>query len=146
MKPLDLTKRMVVGFTGTRAGMTNEQIRIVGSLLDSYKPEEAHHGDCIGADAQFHVLALERGIRIIIHPASGVGVQRAYCTGAYFVHDPKPPLERNKDIVDACDSMIATPKEHMEIIRSGTWAAVRYTVKQGKSVYIVRPDGTLERL
>ena len=143
MDKLDLAKLSIVGFTGTRTGMTEEQKNTVSNLLGLIEPNEVHHGDCIGADAQFHELAMSMGIRVVIHPASGVGEQRAYCSGSYFTHDARPPLERNKDIVDACTDMIATPVAHKEVLRSGTWATIRYARKQGVSLNIVLPDSSL---
>ena len=53
----------------------------------------------------------------------------------------KPPLDRNRDIVDACDVLIATPKDFVEELRSGTWATVRYARKQRKPLVIVWPNG-----
>lgn len=60
------------------------------------------------------------------------------------IRDPLPPLERNHRIVDACDVLIACPKDAQEQLRSGTWATVRYARKQGKRVIVITPDGTVE--
>jgi len=132
---------MIVGFTGTRAGMTEAQKKVVARLLEEHKPSEVHHGDCIGADAQFHQIA--GNIPIVGHPASEVGEQRAFCLNFSRIHESKPPLERNRDIVTASDIMIATPKESREVLRSGTWATIRYAFKANKQIYIILPDGTL---
>ena len=38
------------GFTGTQVGLTPEQETALVSLISQLNPQEAHHGDCIGAD------------------------------------------------------------------------------------------------
>ena len=58
-----------ISFTGTRRGMTHSQIVRVTCLLNMHKPKVVRHGDCLGADAQFHDLCLAYGkCKIIIHP------------------------------------------------------------------------------
>jgi uncharacterized protein YyaL (SSP411 family) len=47
---------MVVGFTGTREGMTDAQQASVLRLLLELDPHGIHHGDSVGADAQSHDL------------------------------------------------------------------------------------------
>ena len=43
----------------------------------------------------------------------------------------------------ATDTLVAAPKEDEEVVRSGTWATVRYARKAGRVVLVVRPDGTI---
>lgn len=144
---------MIIGFTGTRIGMTYRQKHVVeGILYDFFEvtqdamcddPDwtfEFHHGDCVGADEQFHNMVFEWG-KVIIHPPEFKSM-RAFCKSDYIL-PPKPYLERNHDIVDASELMIATPKESEEILRSGTWATVRYARKKKKIVIVVYPDGRL---
>jgi hypothetical protein len=54
-------------------------------------------------------------------------------------------LPRNKNIVRATASLIATPFEFVEILRSGTWSTVRFARKLGKPVFLILPGGTVER-
>ena len=53
--------------------------------------------------------------------------------------DDLPYLERNRSIVDACNVMIATPKEMEHTLRSGTWATVRYAWQKKKNIIIIPP-------
>lgn len=129
---------MKIGFTGTQNGMTPEQQYGVGNLLRG--EDELHHGDCVGADEQAHGLALILEVPIVRHPPSD-DKKRAFCEGGKEV-EPRPYLERNCDIVNATDMLIATPSGP-EILRSGTWATVRYAQKQQKPVFVVMPDGTV---
>lgn len=141
-----------IAFTGTQKGMTDAQIVAVSALLLSMEPERVVHGDCIGADSDFDVIVRRQPSHIFIdiHPADGED-KRAHCElrasspGQVTVHEPKPPLDRNHDMVDMGDSLIATPKGFKEEIRSGTWATVRYARKCKKPVIIVWPDGSITK-
>lgn len=134
-------EKISVGFTGTQRGMTGPQLESVMHLLDSLKPVVVHHGDCIGADAAFHDLCNQQNISIIIHPPSQ-NRKRARCRGPNVTILPsKTFLARNRDIVDACEFLIAAPFEEKEVLRSGTWATVRYAKKIGRPVYLVIPSG-----
>lgn len=134
---------MRVGFTGTRRGLTERQEAGVLLLLAHLGASELHHGDCVGADAYAHALALEKGIRVILHPPTDPR-ERAFCCGATITLPALPYLERNRKIVDMTEILIATPAEQTgEALRSGTWATVRYARKQGRRIYVVRPDGRI---
>jgi hypothetical protein len=139
-----------VGFTGTQTGLNRKQQGKLRSFLEElnrmYKHAAPflHHGDCIGADALAHRIARESGFFVIIHPPINV-YNRAFCGIAFAsekILPTKEYLERNHDIVDATEFLIACPKGLTEEVRSGTWATVRYARKCGKKVYIFYPDGT----
>jgi hypothetical protein len=55
----------------------------------------------------------------------------------------KPYLDRNKYIVRDIVSLIATPAEAEEQLRSGIWSTVRFARKQGKPVVLILPDGEI---
>ena len=63
--------------------------------------------------------------------------------GAATVAAPKGYLDRNHDIVDAADVLIAAPSGTTEKRRSGTWATVRYARKLGRTICVVLPDGVV---
>lgn len=131
---------MKIGFTGTQKGMTVPQLEKLYSILDRFrKGTQFHHGDCIGADCQAGGTANSLGYLIIIHPPN-VDTKRAFCYSDETL-PPKPYLDRNKDIVDATDFLIASPGEKEEQLRSGTWSTVRYARKKNKRVMIIFPDG-----
>lgn len=148
---------MNLGFTGTQRGMTRAQLNAVDDLLsavpDFIKLMEdlrfdcdriwtIHHGDCIGADAQLDSIAKDHNIFRHIHPATGKN-KRAWCA-AQTIDDPLPPLKRNAVIVQcAVAGLIAAPGQATEIVRSGTWATVRYARKLKRHIWIVRPNGTI---
>ena len=132
----------IVGFTGTQIGMTKLQFTSFFKIYEELSVKEFHHGDCIGSDAEAHVVARTHGSWIVIHPPSSFS-KRAFCKGD-VVRRPVPYLERNKDIVADTQLMIATPKQMAEVQRSGTWATVRYARRMDRGIFIVYPDGTVE--
>lgn len=136
-----------IGFTGTREGMTTVQleklIKTVKWLAKS--ATEAHHGCCIGADEQFHVIASLNGLKTHSHPSTLIGYT-AKITNADIIHESKPPLDRNQDIVDASDILIATPKENYEVLRSGTWSTIRKAQKKGIKIIKIFPNGIVEEI
>lgn len=140
---------MKIAFTGTQHGMTEEQIKaLLKALMYAIQIVEVHHGDCIGADAQFHDLirkiAPPTTIKIIGHPASDVAPEKRAHKQCDELRDPKPALERNKIMVDECTYLIATPKTALEMRRSGTWSTIRYAKSIEKGTFIIEPDGSMQ--
>lgn len=140
-----------IGFTGTQVegthGLTTDQQSNLYNLLAIFDREhqdvEMRHGDCVGADAIAHRLALELGWKIVIHPPTD-SRRRAFCNGkGVTVRPRKHFIERNHDIVDACDVLVACPNTEKPKLRSGTWATVRFALKRFKQVFIVLPSGRI---
>lgn len=135
--------RLQIGFTGTKQGMTAYQREFLRNKLLNLKIngyQYVHHGDCVGADAQFHEIAISIGFQVIIHPPTNPKL-RAHLFDVFTQILPaKDYLSRNRDIVDACSILLATPKESFEVLRSGTWATVRYARSKKKEVFIIRPE------
>jgi hypothetical protein len=137
---------MRVGFTGTRDGMTADQLAAMATWL-SCRPDvtEFHHGDCVRADDQAANLVYTQGWQwfdalIVAHPPT-VESRRAFNIHASRTLPPLPYLERNRHIVDACDLLLACPKFDREQDRGGTWYTIRFTREVGKPVVIFWPDG-----
>jgi predicted Rossmann fold nucleotide-binding protein DprA/Smf involved in DNA uptake len=135
---------MIIGFTGTRKGMTQQQHRTVTELV-SRASTATHviHGDCIGADYNFHNIAVKAGLSVVLRPCN-LSNQRAYSEGAEKVYEPEKPIARNHKIVSECSGLIACPGKMTEEMRSGTWATIRYARQNSKRVVIVWPDGSSE--
>ncbi|MDB4881258.1 MAG: hypothetical protein JWL95_24 [Gemmatimonadetes bacterium] len=143
-----MTPPLVIGFTGTREGMTAAQLAAVRALLVAAadRPLEVHHGDCLGADAEFDALAREvtPAAERHIHPPTDIAKAAAcWIGGGCVLYPPFPYLQRDRHIVDACRVLIATPRGVKEELRSGTWMTVRYARAKGKARRIVWPDGTV---
>lgn len=139
---------MKVGVTGSRNGWTIQQEVRFNNLILDYIVDEFHHGDCVGVDEQSVGLIREYfGEVIHTHPPLNSS-KRAHVGGRLYV--PKEYIERNHDIVDAVDMLFVIPATKHEVLRSGTWATLRYALKQLKDenaplsrVAVIYPDGTV---
>lgn len=129
---------MKIGFTGTQIGMSLNQKEQFVLKLYELNPSEFHHGDCIGADAEAHDIVREffPEIKIIGHPPN-ISTKRAFKECNEY-RSLLPYLERNHNIVDDTDFLIGAPKEDTEVLRSGTWATIRYSKKLNKSQLILK--------
>jgi len=131
---------MEIGFTGTQVGMTAQQKEIVYKILKSFNIKFVHIGDCIGSDNDFYEIAFQLNIKTIGH-IPNIDTKRVF--RKYDEERiPKPYLQRNWDIVNESDLLIATPKELEEQLRSGTWATIRNARKTGLASIIIFPNGT----
>jgi hypothetical protein len=146
-----------IGFTGTRKGLPDQQRHAFDRFIIQHDISDLHHGDCLGADevahANFCWLAHDFWARptIYIHPPN-IESMRAHCLTEYDEEassvtvvevEPKPYLDRNKDIVRGRDFLLACP-EGEETLRSGTWSTVRFARKTGVPVVLFWPDGRVE--
>src|SRR5574338_414577 len=133
---------MIIGFTGTREGMTVAQKESLRNILAQLLPIdlEFHHGGCVGADEEAHLILLELFAgSAVVHPGlnrAGKVAARGQYPKAEKILEPKFFLDRNKDIVDASQWLIAVPATYHESVRSGTWSTVRYARKEDKPVTI----------
>ena len=132
---------MKVGFVGTRKGMNEAQLDYVRKVLVQQKPTEAHHGDLVGSCEQFHKLCLELDIPVVLHPPNS-DKHRAFSAkqgGVGIVLEEKTYLKCNKDIVNECDLLIATPDTNEPNTSSHTWKAIRYAREIDKKVVVFMP-------
>lgn len=133
---------MRMGFTGTRDGMTDQQKDRLAIIVDKIDPDEFHHGDCIGSDAEAHRIVREvhANIWIIGHPPI-VETYRAFCD---FDQSRKPLdyIKRDHKIVDESELLVATPDGFVEKFRSGTWITIGYA-RTRIPVFIIQPNGNI---
>lgn len=131
-------------WVSTQKGTTHRQRQQVTILLIRLNATEVHVGDCIGADEEIAQLAWQEDCQVVGHPPDNPS-KRAFLD--YDEERPVAPyLVRNRHIVNETGALIATPAEQVgEELRSGTWATVRHARKMGKPIYVVRPDGTVEK-
>lgn len=151
---------MRLGFTGTRRGATADQLATLARLLLELKPTEFHQGDCVGADADAVMLiaALKLDPIVVVHPPTDDRF-RAFTMNQhpqlrFDVRQPRSYLDRDHDIVDESDRLVACPRTFAQERRSGTWATYRYAIQQMRlmqrplgapplRVDIIWPDGLL---
>jgi len=142
-------KGFVIGFTGTRNGMTKKQKESFHNLIDAVSVKEFLHGDCVGSDEEAHKMVYElikiakgQRIRIMGYPPK-YNKYRAFCNCDVFLK-PKEYLDRNRDIVDNSEILIATSATDKEELRSGTWSTIRYARKKNRLIYIILPNGKIK--
>lgn len=142
--------RFRIGFTGSRKGMTEDQqeaIRLqLSELIEEHPDEElqAHHGDAIGSDAQFHAACQRLKLPVVIHPSTDQK-ERAFCEGAKVTNEPVEFAEQTSALVNLCQILLAAPDGFKERWRgSGTWMTIRAARKSGMTIVICYPNGTRE--
>lgn len=145
----ELTDNLVIGVTGPRTGRNARQAIQADMFLDRAVDRgfdlSLRHGDCVGVDEAWHEDAMRRGIKTDVHPPLDE-TYRAFTYGPrnlVTIHEPKPYLERNVDVVDASHVLVATSKTDREVIRSGTWWTVRYARHIGVPRLIIWPKGSV---
>ena len=133
---------MIVGFTGSRDGPeTVDQLEMVRMVFESLGTTTLHHGDCEGWDKAADTLAVELGIAVTVHPPSNSSL-RAFCKGAkHTVLQPRSYLDRNRNIVDACDVLVACPGPRSR----GSLYTMRYAATQTRLTYEVNRTGLVEK-
>jgi hypothetical protein len=144
-------ERFIVGVTGTQKGMTYEQELQLEVLLTKvhslYSDRELWlaHGDCVGVDVEAHELAKQIGYRVCLHPPTNDKL-RAYARVEPGDVVCRPQLYSicNHDIVRSCDYLIGVPRTNNEVVRSGTWATVRFARKLKKPYTIIHPNGRMD--
>lgn len=143
----------ILGFTGTRHMPTGQQCTWLAQQIQ--EADVLHHGACVGADAVAHILGLFYGLNITVHPPEDmklVDVKAVMPRSELVTVLPaKPYHNRNRDIVNACDRLLALP-DGPHRPHSGTWYTVDYAtgkrdrrlLKHIVPVLICYPDGTVE--
>ncbi len=136
--------KVKVGFTGSRCELSAEQrIALMKIFMDDdIQMTEFHHGECVGADAEAHVLCrvmTDASVPIIGHPPS-LETFHAKPLEVTERRPPRPYILRNKDIIKETNWLIACPAGR-ERVRSGTWSTVRYARKLKRQITIIMPDG-----
>lgn len=132
---------MKIGFTGSRKGLTATQAETMEKFLTQLSITEVHHGDCVGADAAFHLLSIRLSLNVVVHPPADARY-RAYSKGAARSCTALGYLARNKNIVISTDVLVAAVQGE-ERQRSGTWATVRFARQLKRPIAIVDATGQL---
>jgi hypothetical protein len=138
-----------IGYPGSRHGMTTPQMLAVHGYLNHTLLVndwdglliEFHHGDCIGGDAQAHVIATVTGCRTVAHPPLNPS-KRAWCQ-ADEIRPPDGYLRRYWAIASETGELLATPESPVPDVHSGTWIIAMYAVQLGHPARLFMPDGSL---
>lgn len=123
-----------VGVSGTRQGPSEHQLKALRFYLYMMlNMTELHHGDCVGVDSVADDIAIKLKVPRVIHPPDQP-LYRAFCNRkeqgeVKEVKPVLPYLERNKDLVDSIDVLIACPLS--DETKGGTWHAISLAKKRG---------------
>ena len=142
---------MILGFTGTRNGMTTRQFKMLPLVISSF-PERILHGGADGSDTEFHDFLADRGffdlsLVIEIFPASlekyHEWIKRTRRQHLSIVHLHEAPLSRNIAMAQRCHHLLATPATEEETPRGGTWHTIRMARLFQKPITIITPKGNI---
>lgn len=136
--------RPLLGMTGTRNPLSIKQLDWLDVVIAGC--QELHHGACINADEAAHDAGVKLGRIVWVHPPTDQRLMMPtskWRVPGVRVMPPRPYLERNRNIVDDTDALIAVP-EGPERQTGGTWYTVRYALSVGRVVTICYPDGRVE--
>jgi hypothetical protein len=132
---------IILGFTGTRSSLTPYQVERMHRIIGHPRVKVLHHGDCVGADAFAHHLALIYGKEIVLHPPTNPKY-RAWCMGIDCEWWPERDYKvRDRDIVRCCNLLLGVPKGPEVQRGSGTWYTIRHARHKGKKIRRLMPDG-----
>lgn len=144
---------MILGFSGTRMGMTAAQEYVVADFIRARAGQisEVHHGCCVGADAEFHALIRRHtSAKIIGHPPISEYqlhikslVDYTSMADCDQLYQPADYLVRDDSILAVSEYMLFTPRTREPQQRgSGTWYCIRHWGEEPRT--IVYPTGSVE--
>lgn len=148
---------MIIGFTGTREGLTNQQLAWLYPVFEEQAAAAhngvetaVHHGACQGADATVHALALENSVRVHVWPPTNPKYVAPEClkpNPLVTVHHFMPYLVRDREIVRVTEGLIVLPKHDAKpdrMLWGGTWYTEDFAERMNKPVIICYPKGVVE--
>ena len=140
------SQKNAIAFTGTRSPQRDntKKLAAIFQILQEFGYTKLHHGDCIGGDRQAHDAAIQCGLNVTVRPPEKT-LFRAFTnhgpprTQQVQLKGARSYMERNQNIVDASNILIAIPKGSVskEELRSGTWSTVRYARKKRLPIIFV---------
>lgn len=132
---------MIIGFTGTRHGMTDLQKEVLLNLINSTSAIQyslMHYGMCKGADDEAFDI-VRRSTKWLIHGHPPIDTKLFVDRVCDKIMKPAEYLERNRNIVNLCHILVAAPKETIPQKRGGTWYTIRYAESLNKPIIMLWP-------
>lgn len=124
----DITKKQLDGFRDRLIPLFNKE-------KDSF----IIGGD--DADYDIFLSLLGQGFEVEVYPHAGNNGETERFNGAKLVNTALPLRDRNKKMVDSCETLIGLPQTFNEFEDSPAWKTIRYSIANDKDVYIVSPNG-----
>ena len=147
---------MKIGFAGNQKEMTKNQkdtfLRIMRKFKHNYRDIDFHMGNAPGCDSDAYRIIIDNELvsQLTFYPYRDHGDpsfepdderELARKEIRLALVDKPTVFERNRAIIDACDVLVAVPKEDREQKESETWMAIRYSKLKSKRVFIIYPEG-----
>ncbi len=143
---------MILGFTGTRNPITDQQRDVLCEWID--RATVLHHGACVNADEESHEAALAANLDlIVVHPPVDTRLMMTpdWNHPNVEVRQHLPYHRRNRNIVNASTCLLALPDGPWKPF-GGTWYCVDFASGRKDSfalhrvipVTICYPDGEIE--
>lgn len=132
---------MIVSITGSREGLTDWQRERLTAALKRPSITGIVHGDCVGADNDADTIAMGLGLPRWAYP-SNLYLYRAHTKlrGCDYLDEPRPPLERNRRIIEHGAACVALPR----LSSRGTWHAIEIARSLGRPLWVLGEDRVLE--
>lgn len=141
---MEINNANTIGFTGTRElGTVSQRNTLYVILNELYGTHNIlRQGCCIGFDYRAAKIAKEMGYYVIGHPPIKQSLMHPYIYKLCdHMEEPEEYLARDLRIVQRSSLLIAVPATNFEILRSGTWATIRYARDHKIPIIKVLPDG-----
>lgn len=142
---------MLISFTGTQQGMTKIQRENIDRWLTlralNANSNTGFHGCCVGGDDEFDSIIAKLGFKRVGFPSNLYGKrvpnEVLQARGPIVIAEPDSPLRRNRLVVRQGAILLAAPAQMAEVLRSGTWATIRYAEKVKRPIVMFMPDGSI---
>lgn len=135
-----------VGFSGSRLGMSDKQLEWFERLLIIRMSQCGlgwfHHGGCIGADTQAHMIAKELGYRIELHPSLDHKFTAIHMTDCDKTNPEFSYHGRNQRIVLASKFLMMTPRSTGQ--QGGTWNTIGHARSIKRPHTVIYRNGKIE--
>jgi hypothetical protein len=135
----------MIGFAGTLKQPTQRQADQLCKALFYHREAHSvmHNGGCTGSEEYALRYWLACKGAVWLHPPMQTTHRAAVPYG--IANPPATYLRRYMQIVLATDVMIICPSQQREVVRSSTWAALRYAQDADKAFFLILPCGTVHQ-
>jgi hypothetical protein len=136
----------VIGITGTRRGMNDNQRASFTARISQADLKSFHQGCCVGVDFESCQIVRQihrDSVRIFGHLPENKELLMDPLSVCDFLYPPVSYYKRDRNIVRRVSVLYVIPLSFVPEPRSGTWYTMNFARKLNKPVVIFWPDGTI---
>lgn len=133
---------MKISIVTSRFEITRKQLEGFRELLPVFSKDK--HSFIVGgddADYDIFLSLLGQGFEVEVYPHAGNNGETERFNGAKLINTSLPLRDRNKRMIDECNTLIGLPQTFNEFEDSPAWKTIRYAISTDKDIYIVSPNG-----